>query len=79
MTINGKKVIGMSLVCVEKTERYTKFQKVVNVRWREKNIYIKKSFLDSASIFGSEDFYDLQKILSSYPDYKRYIIDDCTC
>ena len=79
MTINGKKVIGMSRVCIEETERYTKFQKVVNVRWREKIIYIKKSFLDSASIFGSEDFYDLQEILSSYPDYKRYIIDDHAC
>ena len=42
MTINGKKVIGMSLVCIEENERYTKFQKVVNVRWREKIIYIKK-------------------------------------
>ena len=79
MTINGKKGIGMSLVCIEETERYTKFQKVVNVRWREKIIYIKKSFIDSASIFGSEDFYDLQEILSSYPDYKRCIIDGYAC
>ncbi len=79
MTTEKNIVTGMSLVCVEESEISTKFEKVVKIRWIERTILIKKSFLNSASIFGSEASYYLQKILSSYPDFERYILDDKSC